>query len=953
VACFPKFSQVFNIFSPSREKTPLPNDLNGFERNSFAPEVIKAAIDHKFDGVKSHSPQVTSLLPRLAKALKCQLKPRGERLVLDGEDGGTISARRTGFSRIFKQSKGKQFSVSLASGQTLTRSRSEVETHALLQSFLKTQYGDTTIRRDEVLPAKLSGKQPQGAARHQAKQNPGQEKPHARPIGQASCPELQVPLLWPENLGSEFDPDHDVATPLDSREASEAKAQAVSQPGTTLNRHDGAAVGPTVSSAMPTVQDSNVNMASIREVPLTNIQTHMLQFIKDRLQLPPLEFLDQVSREDPVVAAYFAVQTAKMLTPTGPTIAPENVFAPSAHPDLMVKGEEHYGAFSRPEVQFQNVEKQVAAERSVQVPNILMLALLDDLKQEMAQQNQAIGNLSSSLDADNAAVLPAGIRASANASVASLRPSSDDLSADQRIAQVLALLAHGAETNVTGPAARLAAIAAANPAAAAFCGVVDEMLLIKGGGTPLASTKRFPYCGDYCDRADLLPNALENNGQMLYETFLPSIRHTGDVGGNECPLRILAGNNWIEGESKSQVTAHVAKEALRHMTSTAIEGKEQQFYPLITYELLGQAANIPVPQHLKDAEASAYAVAAQNEIQIGQRNRDTAAMQKLAAEEKIINEEKNRLRFYTNNVANSIQNFLTLSSFNFEKVTKDSIDRSFSLAPNGTALAMVREMQKSQLSLTHKKQAISARPGLGRGNDNHCWLRSSWLSVLCSATPAMLSERYVQMSNQSDDRVPGAAKSLHGIASRFRNDPVAFLHPTNGGKTWENQVGSAAFLEQGMLSDGTPRPPGPRRAGKFTTESNLKNIQLQLASCFRFENPSMMREVEAVWQNSQASSDLAITLHRAFNLPALIVEAGAQCTMENGERDLRGTQIRVAAPVGSELAQFIEAASLDNLPIDEQSTVLTQLLFQFKDLPIIWLEEGHYEVYVPNGLIYK
>lgn len=958
MSCFPKFSKVFSIFSASKKDAHSQTDADGSTENNFTPEVFEAAILRKFNRVKPRSPQVAALLPRVKTALKHRLQPQGDQIAVDAEFAQRLPARRTGFNRIFKHCKGKKFTVTLPGGQNLKRTRSEVETHALLQSFLKTEYGDPAIRKEEVLQAKATPafQQPPIASSQWPRCRVSHQTAHSTLFAPASL-EFQVPLVSPDDLESVSDSD-EVNSRL-SRTVSESDALATHTPDTSPIQEEAAAAVPIVPQAPANLAPVTPTVTAPQAVPLTNAQTHILEFIEDRLQLSPLEFLDQVSRENPLVAGFFAVQSAKLLTAIGNPIASENTLTLSDHPDFLVKGQIH-NVGNRPEIRFKDADKQAAALRKVPATNVLMVAVAEQLKLEMARQNRMASRQTTDSGAQHNAVLPMGIGNTANVNVspANRSANSSNASTEQRTSEVLTLFTHNSGLRNAKPVERLMAIAAANPAAAALYGVLDEMLLIKGGGTTEASTKRFPYIGDYCNLQDV-PILMSDEGTVKYQTFLPGIGTTSAVSKSACALRLIEGDQCTPAQSKEHVIAHVASTALRHMTSNAVKGQEHSYYPLITYELLSHATGLPVPQHLKDAEDNVYAMVAQNTVHIEERRERAQVLQKQKAERKENDAQIEGLQMISEKVTNREQLRLSRTSnfqCNREKVTKESLDRTFPFAPDGNTLTTIRGIQNHQLAMTHVKQAVSAREGHGGTLDNRCWLRGSWISMLGATTPDIVAERYRDICDKPVNRniIETEANLLHEIAARFSTNPIAFLHADANSKTWANHVGKAACLEYNQPPTSTNRVRGSNLVCAGETEETLKNYQLMLASCFRFENPSIMREVQAVeFPGSQASSDMPIALHRAFKVPALIIEAGQPCTDENGEHDVMGAQIRVAAPVGSELAKFIEDAAIDNLPIDERSVFLTQLLARFNDLPVLWLEQGHYDVYIPQAMLQR
>lgn len=940
---------VKSFFSRSKAKTCEVTNSDRFDESCVPSNVMLAAAQQHLDGVRPQSKQIRSLIPRLAGAIERKLKPREDPLTVTGEAGESILVRQTGFGRIFRHSAGKQFSVVLKNGQTVARSHREIKTHVLLQSYLKAQYDDPSVSKGEVVhphdfirssPGSAPAKRGAEFARNIC--DPARRK-------KADSSESHMLLLAPE--GSESEWVSDSAPSRHERSASGSESGSVSSPRSDRQSRSASAPERARAATSPVISNRTEIAAPIPSLlptsdgQLTAPQARMVRFIEDRLQLLPLEFLDEISREDTVVAGYLAVQAAAMLTKVRPTIPVQSIYAQSAHPDIHVMEVEHCGPAMRPKVRFKDPQRQAAAQRKVGDGSVLQLALLDDLKREIERQNQGMRNGAHRQNGEDFAVLPEGIRCSTPDIPIVAGRDSGQMQVAAGVQHVRTLLATQAGTSLD-PSTRLAEIASINPAVAAFCGIADEMLLIKGGGTTEANGNRFPYL-DSGDFDDLKP-VESNDGRRWYDTFLPGVQRTRENAVGASVWRILDGNEWKDRQSKTEVMAHVAQEALCHIAAQGSVPSDQAIYPLAVYHLLAKAADATVPQYLKDSEQRAHDGANQSRAQANQNRQRIANLQETAAAEREIRAQQEALDFVRERVANRFQLTLTRTPFNREEVTRSSVDTTFTFAPRtGTALDMIRGIQENRLSLTHVRQAISSRLAPGQAIDNRCWLRGSWLSLFSSATPDMLEERYRAMCNASDPRVSGTAKTLQGIASRFKENPVAFLFPAADNKTRIDLVGTAAFLEHEMLADGSGRQPSGHGRG-LTTEQALQGIQIGVASCFRFENASIMRELDGAYMGAQASSDLPVTLHRAFNVPALIIEAGRRGTNAKGGPDLLGSQIRVVAPPGTALARFVEEAAANNMAMTEDSAILDELLTRFTDLPIIWLEEGHQEIYLPK-----
>jgi len=111
-----------------------------------------------------------------------------------------------------------------------------------------------------------------------------------------------------------------------------------------------------------------------------------------------------------------------------------------------------------------------------------------------------------------------------------------------------------------------------------------------------------------------------------------------------------------------------------------------------------------------------------------------------------------------------------------------------------------------------------------------------------------------------------------------------------------------------------------------------------------------MNEIEAVgFPGTLASSDMLICLHRAFQAPCLIVEAGLSET--GGAQHSWSSvsaQLRVAAVEGTSLAKLLDAPAAET---PEAALNRASMIFgEFTHLPVIWLEREHFEVYFPKSM---
>lgn len=296
------------------------------------------------------------------------------------------------------------------------------------------------------------------------------------------------------------------------------------------------------------------------------------------------------------------------------------------------------------------------------------------------------------------------------------------------------------------------------------------------------------------------------------------------------------------------------------------------------------------------------------------------------------------------------------------EIADESIEAIFALPGDGSREARLRAMG-TRLQATHDVQQVSARTREGTIYDQKCWLRSSWLSVLPRLSPDQLATRLLAISNRDhpDDRSRSEAAVLRAIASRYHNDPVAFMQgsapqsrPNDAHTSWQENFRRPAYLgPAGSVHDiiGKQLPKNYSRSkSKFDIELWMTDLQSEIATVYRpkrnFIATGDSQSLPAPKRKSL--SDLPVMLHRAMGLPVLVIETTAKSTRgESGWLTNLSTQLRVAAPKDSLLA--VKLAQLQRQGVDAD-TAIDQLLSAFGDLPIIRSSEGHFDLYLPKKL---
>ena len=241
--------------------------------------------------------------------------------------------------------------------------------------------------------------------------------------------------------------------------------------------------------------------------------------------------------------------------------------------------------------------------------------------------------------------------------------------------------------------------------------------------------------------------------------------------------RIRQGDTWIHGCTRQEVLRHVLFKTLEDLNDTDGANTTAQVFPLCAYALLAQAIGKPVPQHLQDHEKAIVSRIAENRDELAARRIGQAEASRQSA---IATEQSKQFfqeEYRRNRVAGPIQLAFCSSGLDPQKITAGSIEANFAInSTDSSQLGNMRGIQ-SVVSETHVRQAISARDKNLAYTDNQCWLRSSWLSLLQSASPEVLAARLQEMGSDTFAMSPSISpKQLAHIASQFRANPTHFLH---------------------------------------------------------------------------------------------------------------------------------------------------------------------------------
>jgi hypothetical protein len=704
--------------------------------------------------------------------------------------------------------------------------------------------------------------------------------------------------------------------------------------GKRVRRSNDPAVAPLPAPARAPVPVS----PPIAAVPHNALQTSILDMFDEHVASKPLAFIEAMAKEQPAIAAYLALRNKQMHTAVGPELADKRPFHRSAYPGILVAGPGSSETIEAPCIRFESDDEKAAFESGRPRGSLEMHLLREDLEKTFAHQNRQAAADHGLPAAAVASAFPLGLSAAINR---------DGLPDALRFDHALDALSMMPDGDGPDGAQWRQRLTADHPSAAAFLAFVEEGLLIQGLD-PEQQCERFHYVDDFLGVQKKAMEDLGADCKLWAPTFLAGIERNLEIPG-DAPgsWRIRQADAWIEGCSKQEVLRHVMLKAVDDLNDATGAQVDAPAYPMCAYELLAAAIGKPVPQRLIAHEEAIVSRIAENREELAQRR----VAQAEASRQSAIATEKSRQFFQEeyrkNHVSGAVQLAFCLSGLDPEKVTSGAIGMDFPITSTPSRqLETVRRIQ-SILSETHARQAISHKDENMTYTDNLCWLRSSWVSLLKSASPEVLAARLQEMGSDKVSMAPSISPArLAQIAEAFRANPSYFLHGDRALKNPADHAAQPARLGAAIALEQPERSANSKRRRPDTVESVLCGIQRAVAAGFRYENGNIMNQVEMSLQNSPLSSDMAMSLHRAFNVPALIIEVGDALTDENGNRGVESCQIRVAAPKGSALEARVKALVASGVNLADDKEALQGLLNEFSDLSVIWLEREHYDMYL-------
>ncbi len=644
----------------------------------------------------------------------------------------------------------------------------------------------------------------------------------------------------------------------------------------------------------------------------------LLHFLDEHRSDTPLQLLEAlVKLTSPEVAAFCAAQVERAITPAQSNpVTPNSPMVASLHPAVQIDRHSHSRSEHRKLYAKQGHKFAVGSTGAY-----TGLLLTDILRHDLQQKLRPDGTLKQGARAGQPKLTVQQLT--------DLVGSSDTTSFDL----------------TTG-------LAANNPACATFFSFMSHALLVKDSMTA-TPVERYPYVAD-----EALPSEkIESSGEPFLPTFLDGVqRHYDPFNSDNASWRIHTDGAWQDGQDTRDVLNHVFLQAIQHLHASAPTTPDMPIYPLVAYELLADAIGVPVPPYLVEHEQGILSTLTENRLRNEQREEQIATQQQRDRMEKQRGEIELQRHYAANDVSNSGQFHLAITGYQ-RSLADASVDIQLA-PPADIGHAVLVADWSGRLALTHDKQEISARTH-GAQPDNLCWSRSSWLSVFAMMSPAQLEAK---LSTICDVSTYSAADApiLRAIAQAYQENPTAFLQglhasagdaPLSVDAVRQRSAHLGPNLPLAELLSVQPGAAGQSLKIHRTPEGFLQQLQCEIATAFRppvTSDRSFMDEIESLQlPGIPASSNLPVTLHRALGLPVLVIETGSTVSHgEAGEQINQSAQMRVSAPNGSELATLAELLADTSGTPDMAGSTLLDL---FSDLPVIWLNNDHYSVYLPKA----
>lgn len=513
----------------------------------------------------------------------------------------------------------------------------------------------------------------------------------------------------------------------------------------------------------------------------------------------------------------------------------------------------------------------------------------------------------------------------------------------------------------------LQAILLQSPELSEFCNQV--IWACKPSHPKADGSQRFPIVED---TADLIEHSKSvQNSNLGTPTFLEGIQRPYDLTQHSSsiqtkPQYIIIDQGITRGVlTQASVLVEVFTKASLHLNHQSINDfpQDEKPYPLGIYLSLARCLNKQVPQFLKTYEQGVVNQA--NEIK-------EHKLKKIEAQRKAIKERDikraNDIEALDSKIiakfgpgAQLIECYGLVANRPHTSISTKSIDSQFTLTADQHGLIVsVDEYlaeNHTRLNIAYQNFDRARVSQFGhRRRDNKCWLRAGYLSLFHQFEESKSLQQAIRQcgAGQSEQVRSEYAKLgfiFEQVHQNFLTDPPRFMFGNDPINTEleahlsSGNIVSELFHQQEKLREFRSIYPQSMDLNKDFETQTATELMHQLAAGFIDEQPRINYEIHALvtdyFQRRLASSDFPIYLHRALGKPVMVIEKHTQ-----GHRG-----IRIAAPKGTTVANTLkkfEDKGISEISGDNSNAVLKPLLTQFRGLPIIYLRQEHFELFLPK-----
>ncbi|MEB0134591.1 hypothetical protein QN362_04520 [Actimicrobium sp. CCC2.4] len=696
-----------------------------------------------------------------------------------------------------------------------------------------------------------------------------------------------------------------------------------------------------------------LNEAIVPQAPISPVidhRIHILSLLQKHGNANPLELFDALADEHPEVAAFCSVQARRALTAIAGTVSGGyDSLSMHAGVGIEIIDSDQAGVFEEPCIFPKGTNDDGEPTSTLKIQRLLA----GDVEAAMALPGTDNGNNRVASTGIFPQGLAVALRTGKRDAPTSVTPSIGLPSAEK----ISSFFTENADMSTLE---LVETLAENNPSMAALVHFIDHGLLLRDSAKR-TQCERYDYVVGPAAEDPFFEKNTGKNRQTHFPTFLPGVRRA--LSSRNVKWEIFVNEQWQPTNRISDVCRHVVTQAVKDLQTTSAQANASDLYPIPIYKLLAKAIGIgPVPAYLHQREAEIMNAVQKNKQQ-GELAATQAKQVRLAGDAK--REEDKRIaaaaaakRYADLGVDNDQQEYLLMDSDPADDVVSRSSETILPL-PSPSRYPELLIGFRDNLVQSHDHQAVSSHSlGDARNADHRSWLRSSWLSLFDTLTPKQLADRLRALVK--DPRlIENDARLLQAIAEIYHQHPTAFLQGKLIGVTHDatDVVSPQESLTHGAvlgshlpLNQVLSNHPSATdlRFPSETIESFLKNLQLRVGMMYRTQYPPLKRELgNFVHQEGRASSTLPITLHRAFSVPLLVVEAKAESEVIFGAsaQPEDTNRLRMTVPSQSPLGAGLDGL-IANDHVDEN--VMDSLAIEFAQTPVIWCDDNRYSVYLPK-----